>query len=564
MISSLYQRSISPQNQIQSTFTSLTTYTSRTHVSFLSIPQIISPHVSSSSSSSSLASSKISSLDIDNTNESRFLLCGSFDGTVSVYDLSLLGSEYYINQDCYTNNTYNNCMEEGRRWKLQNTFRPICHSQKVTLQPQEEDNNINPNNLPNGHCCPITKVLWFTIDSGIFLSSDCIGNIFIWDSNVFIPVSCLSLSKSGNVHNHNNHHYGRRYTRTRTTATNCNTTISSKCTINSFDLPKHSTHHMQLAVGCTLLNNNANNYDSISFTDDRCVYLCDIKSGSTTQQLIGHGKSYKGGGTSVGGAGGGISTVQWSPVNEFILISGGYDGCIKLWDVRKSGSSACLLTLDQEMKVDSTKLYEYENNAWNQKIMKEDDCKNEGRKINNDQMTSTMMNQMKMIHERKRRKLMNGMNSIAPGNYSKVECSDLIQSHDGPVTSLSFTPDGEYIVSASPADGLHLWHLQRGYRYGIKMSTCYLGPNSLTHPLRKKQKKKVPLVITQPGPNKSGTVWIGTNNEILGYDIHGMGGAPNKILSGHIDNVTAVASHDTSMRLFTGGADGMILAWGCD
>ncbi len=540
MITSLYQRSISPQNQIQSTLTSLTTYTSRTNVSFLSIPQIISPHVStSSSSSSSSSSSKISSLDIDNTNESRFLLCGSFDGTVSVYDLSLLGSEYYINQ--YNTSTFSTTtMEEAKRWKLQNTFRPICQSQKVT-----QDYNNNVNKLPNGHCCPITKVLWFTIDSGIFLSSDCIGNIFLWDSNVFMPASCLSLSKSG---------YSR--TATATTTTSCNSIVSSKCTINSFDLPKYSTRHMQLAVGCTLINNNDNNYDSISFTDDRCVYLCDIKSGSTTQQLIGHGKSYKRG----GGAGyGGVSTVQWSPVNEFILVSGGYDGCIKLWDVRKSGSTACLLTLDQDMKVDSTKLYEYENNGWDQ-VLRATDVKNQGRKINN-QMTTTMMNQMKMIHERKRRKL-NDVQSIAPGNYSKVECSSQIQSHDGPVTSLSFTPDGEYIVSASPADGLHLWHLQRGYRYGIMMPTCYLGPNSLTHPLRKKQKKKVPLLITQPGPNKSGTVWIGTNNEVLGYDIHGMGGVPNKLLAGHIDNVTAIASHDASMRLFTGGADGMILAWG--
>lgn len=117
---------------------------------------------------------------------------------------------------------------------------------------------------------------------------------------------------------------------------------------------------MQLAVGCTQTSKSQMNptlstsFSSsiVSLFDDRSIYLCDIKSGSTTQQLIGHGNG-------VGTSGRGISSVQWSPVNEFMLVSGGYgDGCIKLWDVQNSGSTACLMTLDQEMDMERYRIKE--------------------------------------------------------------------------------------------------------------------------------------------------------------------------------------------------------------
>ena len=539
MISSLYERSLSFHNH-NKTNTYLTTYTSRQKISFCNVPKIISPHFNQ----------RITTLDIDNTNEGRFLLCGSRDGTISVYDLSLLGSEYYINQDTFRfqrkrrNNSNNNNTNttSGRNYgdllhfhdEQLLTFRPICHSQRVHSNNNRNHNNnnninIDPTYLPLGHSCPITKVQWYTIDSGIFLSSDCLGNIFVWDSNLFTPASCLSLSKVGNRSNNHRlsgyHHTSRQ--RYNHGIGNDEESIST-CTINSFDMPKYPKSHMQLAVGCTQTNSS-----SLSLIDDRSVYLCDIKSGATTQQLIGHGVGH--GRFSSRG----VTNVQWSPVDEFILVSSGGDGCIKVWDVRKSGSTACLNTFDQEMRLNSVHLMEYEQ----------------------EQIITTNFNSKRLNNfgypMTKRRK----QEKVAPGNYSKVECAAQIQSHDGPVLSFSFTPDGEYIVSASPSDGLRLWHLQRGYNPAILMPTSYLGPNSLKHPLRKKQ-RNVPMIITQPGSNKSGTVWLG-NSDLLGYNIHGMGGLPNKILSGHIDDVTAIASQDKSMRLFTGGADGMILSWGC-
>lgn len=59
----------------------------------------------------------------------------------------------------------------------------------------------------------------------------------------------------------------------------------------------------------------------------------DLHSGSTTHTLAGHHS-------------GAVLSVAWSPKDEHILASGGMDGTIRLWDVRRS--AGCLGVLDAE------------------------------------------------------------------------------------------------------------------------------------------------------------------------------------------------------------------------
>jgi WD40 repeat protein len=40
--------------------------------------------------------------------------------------------------------------------------------------------------------------------------------------------------------------------------------------------------------------------------------------------------------------------ITWDPQHPFRLASGGDDGTVRLWDVRKAGSAACLGVLDRE------------------------------------------------------------------------------------------------------------------------------------------------------------------------------------------------------------------------
>ena len=40
----------------------------------------------------------------------------------------------------------------------------------------------------------------------------------------------------------------------------------------------------------------------------------------------------------------GVMTLEWSTSSEWILVTGGCDGAIRFWDIRRAG---CFLVLDQ-------------------------------------------------------------------------------------------------------------------------------------------------------------------------------------------------------------------------
>ncbi|KAI8061108.1 WD40-repeat-containing domain protein [Gongronella butleri] len=66
------------------------------------------------------------------------------------------------------------------------------------------------------------------------------------------------------------------------------------------------------------------------------IRLCDLRSGAFTHSLSGHvGEVY---------------SCIWSPTKEFTLFSGGGDGTVRVWDIRRA--SACLMSLDQENRAD--------------------------------------------------------------------------------------------------------------------------------------------------------------------------------------------------------------------
>ncbi|KAK8050627.1 DNA excision repair protein ERCC-8 [Apiospora phragmitis] len=68
------------------------------------------------------------------------------------------------------------------------------------------------------------------------------------------------------------------------------------------------------------------------------VRLVDLRSGSSVQSLVGHN--------------GAVLATAWSPRHEHVLATGSVDGTIRIWDVRRSGTSIAMF--DQE---DSLGLY---------------------------------------------------------------------------------------------------------------------------------------------------------------------------------------------------------------
>ena len=70
-------------------------------------------------------------------------------------------------------------------------------------------------------------------------------------------------------------------------------------------------------------------------TQHPAIRLVDIRSGASVQALVGHQ--------------GAVLSVAWSPHNAFLLASGGSDGVVRLWDVRRGNPSLGVLDLDDAL-----------------------------------------------------------------------------------------------------------------------------------------------------------------------------------------------------------------------
>lgn len=98
-------------------------------------------------------------------------------------------------------------------------------------------------------------------------------------------------------------------------------TFSLDCVIYSHSISPIARH---LLVACA--------------TQHPAVRLVDLRSGANTHSLAGHG-------------GGAVLSVAWSPKHEFILASGGTDGSVRFWDVRRGAASLGALDMDDSIGV---------------------------------------------------------------------------------------------------------------------------------------------------------------------------------------------------------------------
>ncbi len=72
-------------------------------------------------------------------------------------------------------------------------------------------------------------------------------------------------------------------------------------------------------------------------TQHPAVRLVDLRSGASAHSLVGHQ--------------GAVLSASWSPIHEFLLASGGSDGTVRLWDVRRSTGSLGVMDLEDSVGV---------------------------------------------------------------------------------------------------------------------------------------------------------------------------------------------------------------------
>ncbi|KAG0645034.1 DNA excision repair ckn1 [Hyphodiscus hymeniophilus] len=124
-------------------------------------------------------------------------------------------------------------------------------------------------------------------------------------------------------------------------------------------------------------------------TQHPAVRLVDLRSGSNTHSLAGHH--------------GALLSLAWSPMVEYILASGGIDGTVRLWDIRKSSSSLGVLDVEDSIGIRST-------------------------------------------------------DEIRAGGWGRQSA----KAHHGAVNGITWTDDGAYIISAGHDERMRVWDAATG------------------------------------------------------------------------------------------------------
>jgi DNA excision repair protein ERCC-8 len=423
-------------------------------------PEIVSPHRTS-----------INSLSMEH-NSGRFLLSGSADGTVSIFDVSKWGSgDPKQNQQNTT--------------KHSPLYFPVARSIMVPFQE-------NILRTPGGHSSSITYTQWYPTDAGVFLSGSSDSTLLVWDTHHMKPV----------------------------------------LRIHPFGTPENEDYVAATWLSAELRNSGASEHHTLLVAGSyrhAQLKLVDIRSGASSHQLVGHVA--------------GVACVQWSPNNGHILASGSRDGCLRLWDVRKSGSRSCIAVLNRNHHGKTKHNSNPGNWSLDYSHLRQDQYKSR-------HVYDTCSNRLS-----KRRHL----DSVAPNSYDHLQQQAAELSHHGRVAALKFWGAGRYLCSVGGKDGeMLLWDLSTGEM----MPNKYMAPGLLQ--AAAPNQKHVALLTTSSRMNSqnddSTSIWVARKEQILGFTAQA--GMPQQMLKGHLSQVTALERMEPGGKILSGGADGMILCWG--
>ena len=197
--------------------------------------------------------------------------------------------------------------------------------------------------------------------------------------------------------------------------------------------------------------------------------LVDLRTGNATHTLPGHPHP--------------LSVVRWSPTDQHCLISGGPDGSVKIWDVRKGCRATCIAP-------PSTILGTMENGISSSSSTST--SSNNNNNNNNNTSISSFSSSSTVVRRRKLKRMAREHEAVlqhrAPA-AAMASRGGYGAAHYGETYALCWHPDGSRFLSAGSDRLLHRWSAERGelaaarYPFGLVggalgkecMATAYRG-----------------------------------------------------------------------------------------
>ncbi|XP_062163173.1 WD repeat-containing protein ATCSA-1 isoform X1 [Alnus glutinosa] len=328
----------------------------------------------------------------------------------------------------------------------------------------------------SGHKYAISSAIWYPVDTGLFITGSYDHHINVWDTNTTQVV--MNFKMPGKVYR---------------------TAMSSL-----------ATSHMLIAAG----------------TEDVQVRLCDIASGAFAHTLSGHRASLM-----VDG----VMTVEWSTSSEWVLVTGGCDGAIRFWDIRRAG---CFLVLDQSHSQLGRRPHILECSATNKvltsKSLSAGQSSSSYTKPRTQHRKLASGNGTKQSPVGRRQRLHPGM----------LSSQDRATAHYGAVNGLKVTDDGMYLLSAGSDSRLRLWDIESGCNTLVNYET-----------VRLQTSKPIQLATTQD----SALVFVPCMTAVKAFDV--WSGKTSLTFRGHYEYVNCCWFSTQDQELYTGGNDRQILLW---
>ncbi|KAK9109740.1 hypothetical protein Sjap_017800 [Stephania japonica] len=328
----------------------------------------------------------------------------------------------------------------------------------------------------HGHKYAVSSAIWYPIDTGLFITGSFDHYINVWDTNTTQVV--MNFKMPGKVYR---------------------TAMSSA-----------ATSHMLIAAG----------------TEDVQVRLCDIASGAFTHTLSGHRD--------------GVMTVEWSTSSEWILLTGGCDGAIRFWDIRRAG---CFLVLDQSrtqlgkrpplsthtsMKGTTSKSFPVGQTSF-MKAKAPQKKATHGNSVKQSLGRLPSHNKGYMGHR------------LHPGMLSS---RDRATAHYGAVIGLKVTGDGMHLLSAGSDSRLRLWDIESGCNTLVNYEVTRLQTS-----------RGIQLAVAQD----LSLVYVPCMTTVKAFNV--WSGETFQTFQGHYEVVNCCWFNPQDQELYTGSNDRQILVW---